>query len=79
MQGILKGNFRSFINDCKFRSFSQGDDIFTQNSNIPLNATHNTGNTSYSSLFISSNNSEEKNPLVFSKRFKDKKHKRPHN
>ena len=64
----MKGNFRRFINDCKFRCFSQWDDIITQNSNIPLNATRNTtGNASCSSLLINSNNSEEKDPQSFLK------------
>ena len=67
-QGILKGNFRRIINDCKFRCFSQGDDIITQNSNISLNATRNTtGNASSSSLLINSNNSEEKDSQSFLK------------
>ena len=47
--------------------FFTRDDIVTQNSNIPLNATRNTGNASSSSLLISSNNGEEKDPQSFLK------------
>ena len=71
-QGILKGNLRRFISDSKFWYFSQGDDVVTQNSNIPLNTTRTTENASSSSLLISSNNGKEKD-LVFSKRVKDEK------
>ena len=63
----MKGNFRRFINDFKFWSFSQEDDVVTQNRNIPLNATGSTGNVLSSSLLISSNNSEEKDPQSFLK------------
>ena len=62
LQGIWKGNFRRFVNDFKFWCFSLGDGIVTQNSNIPLNATRNIGNASCSSLLVSSQNSEEKDP-----------------
>ena len=76
----MKGNFRRIINDCKFRCFSQGDDIITQNSNIPLNATRNTiGNASSSSLLINSNNSEEKDPQSFLKDIRINNYKPPHN
>ena len=34
-QGILKGDFKKFINEYVWR-FSQGDNIVIQNNNIPL-------------------------------------------
>ena len=71
-QGIFKVGFRRFINNCKFWYFSQGDDIVLQNSNIPLNATLNTGNVSSATLLISSNNSEKKDPQSFLKDLKIK-------
>ena len=40
-QVILKGNFRKFINEYVWR-FSQGDNIVTENNDIPLNKTRNT-------------------------------------
>ena len=52
-QGILKGNFRKFINAYVSR-FSQGDNVFIQNNDVPLNTTRNMEDLSSSSPLTNS-------------------------
>ena len=66
VQGILKGYFRKFINEYVWR-FLQGDNVFIQNSNIPLNTTRNMEDSSSSSPLTNSNDTEIKDPQSFLK------------
>ena len=65
-QGILKGNFRKFINEYVWR-FSQGDNVVIQNNDIPLNKTWNMEDVSFSSPLTNSNDTEIKDPQSFLK------------
>ena len=59
-KGIIKSNFRRFVNEYKVWCFSKGDNIVIKNNDITLNTTRNKEDVSCSSLLTSSNNSEEK-------------------
>ena len=65
-QGILIGNFRTFINECVW-CFSQGDNVVIQNNDIPLNKTRNMEDVSFSSPLTNSNDTEIKDPQSFLK------------
>ena len=65
-QGILIGNFRTFINECVCR-FSQGDNVVIQNNDILLNKTRNMEDVSSSYSLTNSNDSEIKDPQSFLK------------
>ena len=65
-QGVLKGNFRKFINEY-VGCFSQGDNVVIQNGDIPLNTNRNMEDVSCSSPLGNSNGTEEKDPQSFLK------------
>ena len=63
-QVILKGNFRKFINEYFWR-FSQGDNVFIQNNDFPLNKTRNMEDASFSSPLTNSNDTQIKIHCLF--------------
>ena len=65
-QGILKRNFREFINEYVWR-FSQGDNVVIQNNDIALNRTRNMKDVSFSSSLTNSNDTPIKDPQSFLK------------
>ena len=65
-QGILKENFRRFINEYDWY-FSQENNVVIQNNGIPLSTTRNMEDVSSCSPLTNSNGTKENDPRSFSK------------